>query len=377
MEKRDEKIYNTKEFNRIRTKGSRKGLKGLVCFLLLLLFLSVSVVSCIFGAYLSARNNRRPSDSAESAAVNGTVENGASASVSTDYLVQICVYNDESYRIASGMMISENGYILTCDHLFRDISSPQMLAVFQDGSALKAAYIGGDDRTDTAVLKVESRNLDHIVLDPSKTAQIGDTVYVAECSQNDNAAAVITKGVLSSDQSRVATNTEYPLKLLQFDAAVNEGASGGALLNANGEWIGMIVAKSTEKSGVGYAIGVDRIGAVIDELIENGCVNSRVRVGIGFEFIGVAKAYAQGTCSGLRIVSVSKDSDLFQQGFEAGDTVTAVNGTHIYCLNDFYDIVEESAREASLLLTIRRKNGEERQISVRLLTEKGSNSYSP
>ncbi len=375
MKNQDAKSFNTREFNKLKPKGRNGGLKGLLCFLLVLLFMSASTVSMIFGAYFSSVNGGGDQDVQSPSAVNGVVDNDTRF-VDTDYLVQVCVYNGEAYKIATGMVISENGYILTCDHLFKDIPSAQMLIIMRDGSALRAAYIGGDDRTDTAVLKVEQRDMVHVTLDPSTTSSVGETVLAVECSQSETGDPVVTKGVLSSDAARVSTNTDYPMKLLQFDAPVNEGASGGALYNSNGELIGMIVAKSSAGyDGIGYAVGIEQIASVIDDIINNGCVTNRLKIGFSFEFNGIAKAKVLGIESGLMINSVSKESDLYQQGFESGDIITHINYTSILCLNDFYDIVESTGGEEAIHLTIRKTNGEERHVDVRLLTEKGSNSY--
>lgn len=372
--KQDAKKFNTKEFDKLKPKGSKGGLKGLLCFLLVLLFMSASTVSMILGAYLSSINDNGNIDTPSPSTVNGTVYNDT-LFIDTDYLVQVCVYNGEAYRIATGMVISEDGYIITCDHLFEDIPSAQMLIILRDGTALRAAYIGGDDRTDIAVLKVEQRNMVHVTLDPTTTANIGQTVFVAECSQIETGDPVITKGILSSDAARVSINTDYPSKLLQFDAAVSEGASGGALYNSSGELIGMIVAKSSYSEGVGYAISIKKISSVIDEIINNGCVLSRIRLGFSFEYIGIAMAEVLGAQSGLKIKTVSNESDLYQYGFEDGDTITHINGKTIMSLNDFYDVAELTNKESTINLTIRRTNGEERHVDVKLLTEKGSNSY--
>ncbi len=374
---KSESAYNTKEFDKLKPKESSNGLKGLMYFLLVLIFMAVSTVSVIAGAYFSSANVKVNVPNTSSIAVNGEFDSQTDY-IDTDYIVQVCVYNDESYRIASGMVISENGYILTCDHLFKGLKSPNMLVVIKDVGVSRAVYVGGDDRTDTAILKIEQRGLKYVSVNPSSVAEIGESVYVAECSQNDNASPVVTKGVLSSDKIRIATNTDYPSKMLQFDAAVNEGASGGALLNSKGQLIGMIAAKqSFSTEGVGYAVCTDTLSMVVDEIIDNGLVSERVRLGFTFEYISMAKAEMLGQQAGLRIKSVSSHSDLYQYGFNENDTITHVNSVKILSLDDFYDVIESADSTATLNLTVKLSNTEERQVSIHLLTEKGSNSYLP
>lgn len=365
---------NTKEFEKIKPKGSKRGLKGLLCFLLVLLFMSVSTVCLIFGAYLSSVNSQNSQLSVPPSAVNGTI-NSNDTYVKVDYLVQVCVYNDSRYELATGIVISENGYVLTSDGLFKDVQSAQILILSNDGQLNRGVYIGGDKRTDIAVLKVEQREMSYISLDPTVTVNMGDEILIGDCSQNESGLPVISQGVLSSDSVRVAVGDDYPVKALKFNTTTQIESSGGALLNSKGELVGMVASVSDVSSGIGYAVKVDVISSVIDDIISNGCVQEQVVLDFSFEFIGVARAKILGVNSGLNLLSVSNESDLFQYGFGESDTITHINGKQILYENDFYDVIEVTGDRSTINLTIMKANGEERNVDIRLLTERGSNNF--
>ena len=367
---------NTKEFEKIKPKGSKRGLKGLLCFLLVLLFMSASTVCLIFGAYLSSVNTQNLQLSDPPSAVNGTI-NSNNTYVKVDYLVQVCIYNDSQYELATGIVISENGYIITSDRLFKDVQSAQILILSSDGQLSRGVYIGGDKRTDIAVLKVEQRGMSYISLDPTAKANTGDEILIGDCSLNESGLPVINQGVLSSDSVRVAIGDDYPIGALQFNTTVQIESSGGALLNSNGELVGMVASVSDVSNGKRHAVKVDVIASVIDDIINNGCVQKQVVLDFSFEFIGAARARILGVNSGLNLLSVSKECDLFQYGFGEGDTITHINGKQILYENDFYDVAEASGDRSTINLTIMKTNGEERNVDIRLMTEKGSNNFIP
>ncbi len=365
---------NTKEFEKIKPKGSKRGLKGLLCFLLVLLFMSVSTVCLIFGAYLISVNSHNSQLSVPPSAVNGMI-NSNDTYVKVDYLVQVCVYNDSRYELATGIVISENGYVLTSDGLFKDVQSAQILILSNDGQLSRGVYVGGDKRADIAVLKVEQRGMSYISLDPTVTVNTGDEILIGDCSQNESGLPVISQGVLSSDNVRVEVGDDYPVKALKFNTTTQIESSGGALLNLKGELVGMVASVSDVSSGIGYAVRVDVISSVIDDIINNGCVQEQVVLDFSFEFIGVARAKILGVNSGLNLLSVSNESDLFQYGFGEGDTITHINGKQILYENDFYDVIEVTGDRSTINLTIMKSNGEERNVDIRLLTERGSNNF--
>ncbi len=366
---------NTKEFEKIKPKGSKRGLKGLLCFLLVLLFMSVSTVCLIFGAYLTSVNSQKIQLSEPPSAVNGTISSNKT-SVNIDYLVQVCVYNDSRYQFATGIVISENGYVITSDGIFSDVDSAQIMILSNDGQLSRGVYVGGDKRTDIAVLKVEQREMSYISLDPTAKVNIGEIVFIGDCSQNESGLPVINQGVLSSESIRVDVGGDYPVKALQFNSTAQIESTGGALLNSNGDLVGMITNNAEMKSnGVGYAVRVDVISTVIDDIINNGCVQKQVMLDFSFEFIGPVRAKILGANSGLNLLSVSDGSDLFQHGFAEGDTITHINGKQILDENDFYDVAEVTEDRSTINLTIMKASGEERNVDIRLLTEKGSNNF--
>ena len=177
---------------------------------------------------------------------------------------------------------------------------------------------------------------------------------------------------------RLAAASDYPTRLIQFDASVSPGNSGGPLISYDGAVVGIVTAKldGDGREGLGFATPVADITAKIDELIENGRVQSRPRVGMSFEFISAAAAAASRTTAGMRIKSLSDDSDLAALGYSKGDTVTAVGGRRISDLSVFFNAIEADSVQ-SLELTVVKSDGAERKATVRILSERGSTNYTP
>ena len=222
----------TKEFDTVSVEKGR-GVKMLLRFLLVLIFLSFSLVSFIGGAYFSKLNNTASGIDATQVAASMQSVNERYTDVS-DSVVKVIVYNSGAKSESTGTVISQDGYILCCDHIFSGIASPNIMVVFNDLTRCNAAYIGGDDRLDISVIKVEKTGLSVLELGSGQPIKAGDNVYTVGYNGAGDYQSV-TKGVISALNQRVALNTQYPVDSIQFDAPVSPGNSGSPLINDKGE----------------------------------------------------------------------------------------------------------------------------------------------
>ncbi len=378
----DREKYNTKEFKTAR-RGRRSGaVKCVLSFAAAMLFLFAATGSFLLGAKLtesaasSASSEQDKPAAGRSIAHEGSI---TSLSAAEQSVVQVSVLTESDGSVSTGTVITEDGYILVCDHIFRALPSPEIYVTFADGTTLEAAFVGGDDRLDAAVIKVEQRGLSCLGL-PIEQPQlaVGDTVYAVGFPNERSAVASASRGIISAQMQRLAAASDYPTRLIQFDASVSPGNSGGPLISYDGAVVGIVTAKldGDGREGLGFATPVADITAKIDELIENGRVQSRPRVGMSFEFISAAAAAASRTTAGMRIKSLSDDSDLAALGYSKGDTVTAVGGRRISDLSVFFNAIEADSVQ-SLELTVVKSDGAERKATVRILSERGSTNYTP
>ena len=377
MDERKGEAFDTREFQFPTKKGSRQALRGLVCFLFVCVMLAATAVGVLGGAYFYTENQSEAL-AAPAALQPGTTQPspGFSLGAAEAAVLPLCVAAGEKVALGTGVVITEDGYLLTCDHLFAGMKSPRVCATLSDGSVTDCAYVGGDDRLDVAVLKMEKRQMACLPIDPSVRFSVGQRVAALGCPEAAT-RPLVTAGVLSSTGVRVATDGDYPLRRLQTDAPIRPGYSGGALVNEEGAFLGLIQAKevASDTEGVAYALGIETLCEVIDELIQNGALARRVSLGVTVDYRSPVVAAATGRPAGLRIAALSTQSPLAAQGFAVDDVIRAVNGQPITGLDDFFDPLEMAQEGDVILLTIARADGGERQVSLPLSWEKGSSSY--
>ena len=368
--------FDTREFQKPIRQGSRRAVRGLFCFLFACLLLAAAFVGVLGGAYFYTANQ---GDSLAAPvglqASDPKVRRSLSLGTASAAVVPVCVASNGSFVVASGIVITEDGYLLTCDHLFEDMPSPVICSTLSDGSVVSCVYVGGDDRLDIAVLKMERRQMACLPLDPTVTVVTGQTVVAVGCPDDSDTSPVVTAGVVSSAGVRVSEAGGYPQRCIRTDAPVVSGYSGGALITEDGLLAGMIRAKdvSSGAEGISYVIPVQTIADVVDELIQNGCLRHRVKVGMTLSFVSSVVGAATGKCPGLQIERLSPGSALSSLGFACGDVIRAVNGEPVASLDSFYDRLERADENDLLLLTMVRADGSERQISLPVSYEKGTN----
>lgn len=241
----------------------------------------------------------------------------------------------------SGVFISDQGYILTNNHVVEDTQG-DLNIILSDGSQMKAVIIGADRYSDLAVLKANGGVPAVATLGNSDVLNPGASV-IAIGSPLGDFKNTVTVGVVSATGRSIDTGDGYSIdNLIQTDAAINQGNSGGPLVNLAGEVIGintLIVRSSgsgTVAEGLGFAIPINTAQAVAEQLIQNGSI-TRPFLGISFQPItpDIASAYRLPVEWGVYVTGVGADSPASQAGLQQGDIITKLGGipldeTHSY-----------------------------------------------
>ncbi len=250
----------------------------------------------------------------------------------------------------SGFFISEDGYIVTNNHVVEGAETVSV--TLNNEQSLEAIVVGTDPRTDLAVLKIQGSGYTYSKLGVSSTLKIGEPC-VAIGNPLGTLTGTVTSGVISAlERTIVLENTE--MTLLQHDAAINEGNSGGPLYNSKGEVIGINNAKTADfgVEGLGFAIPVDIAKPVIEDLINIGYVAGRPFIGITIQEISDNQAKYYDVVAGVGVVEVSKGSPAEKAGVQSGDIITATNGTQTLTLDALNEVKESLRIGDTMTLTV-------------------------
>lgn len=229
----------------------------------------------------------------------------------------------------SGVIISQDGYILTCAHVVSGATSVKVQLNGSDES-YDATVVGQDSTSDIAVLKIDATGLTPAVIGDSDALAVGE-VAVAVGNPLGTLSNTVTDGIVSA-LNRQVTVQDNDMTLIQTDASISPGNSGGGLFNANGELIGIVNAKSSysEAEGIGFAIPINTAMEIGQQLIENGSV---ARPALGVKIMDVTDAQTAQqlgvSTMGVYVVEVTKGSGADAAGVQAGDRVLAVDDTAV------------------------------------------------
>ena len=266
----------------------------------------------------------------------------------------------DTEQAGSGVIISEDGYIVTNNHVVNGGSSVMIRT--QDGTEYSAHLVGTDAKTDLAILKVEATGLQPVTFADSDNVQVGQ-VAVAIGNPLGTLGGTVTNGIISAKDRELTIENEA-MTLLQTSAAVNPGNSGGGLFDAEGNLVGVVNAKSagTDIEGLGFAIPSNMVKAVADELISNGYVSGRPQLGISvLEVTDPASAMRYRLSEpGVYVAAVNTEN-----GLQAGDLIRRVDGVEISALADITDVLAEHQVGDVLNVTIQRE-GAELELQVTL-----------
>lgn len=256
----------------------------------------------------------------------------------------------------SGIIISSSGYIVTNEHVIS--GAEEITVILNTGDEYAATLVGKDTKTDLAVLKIEPKDseLTVAVLGDSTTTVVGERAIAIGNPLGQEFSGTTTQGIISA-VNRTMTMDGRTYNLLQTDAAINSGNSGGALINQYGEVIGInsIKLSTSGIEGLGFAIAISEAKPIIEDLMANGYVSGRPLVGIS----------VSETRYGLFIDQVSEGSGAEKAGLKTGDMISKVDDTKVKTSAEINEIRDKKKPGEILKFTIMR-DGEILDINVEL-----------
>lgn len=246
----------------------------------------------------------------------------------------------------SGIIFKKDGYIMTNYHVVSNAdpksgtSNRTVLEVFlPDGRNAKATFVGGDSKTDLAVIKIDLNNLPVAELGDSSNLEVGELAVAIGNPLGMEFAGSVTVGVISA-LNRTVEMEDKTLNLIQTDAAINSGNSGGALLNSQGQVIGINSVKISASGveGLGFAIPINDAKPVIDQLWMYGYVKGRPFIGISGDEISDIIAKSYNLPKGIYITDVTTGSAAEKAGIKAEDILVSLDNKTVETLSDLDEI---------------------------------------
>jgi serine protease Do len=279
--------------------------------------------------------------------------------------VSLTVYAGTSAAYGSGIVLTENGFILTCAHVVDNTSAA--VVTTSDGQQYEATLVGSDAQTDLAVLKIEASGLTAAEFADSDKLVIGERVCAIGDPLGPQFRSSLTDGIISGLNRQISSNG-YAMTLIQTSAAVNSGNSGGALFNSHGQVIGVVNMKMSGSSStasidnMGLAVPSTTVKEVVEALAANGSI-SRAVLGISCVSIDATASRVYGIPQGLWVMSVDENSDCATQGVLLQDIITHVNGQEIDTVADFKAITADCQVGDTVTLTIWREPESEKDTA--------------
>lgn len=279
------------------------------------------------------------------------------------------VVSDMSYFWGTGIVISENGYIATNAHIIEGAYSATV--TLWNDREYEALLVGIDSVSDLAVLKIEAEGLTAAEF-CSDQVSVGDSVAAIGNPLGAELRGTMTDGIISAISRDIPYNN-HSMTLLQTNAAINDGNSGGPLINMHGQVVGITNMKmkaatssATAIEGIGFAIPVKTIRSVVDELIASGSVSGRPAMGVTVGAIPESAAEYFGIPEGLYVIGVAEGSDAKVKGIRQGDIIVEVNGDAVYAIDDLSNAISEF--DVGTLMTLKiYRDGETMFVNVELV----------
>ena len=272
----------------------------------------------------------------------------------------------------SGIIISEDGYILTNNHVINTSSTSSYYEIgeaskvevylYNEDEPYTATVIGTDEETDLAVIKIDKTGLTAAELGNSDNVQIGEVVMAVGNPLGMQSS--VTSGIVSAVNREVTDSDGKKYKLIQTDAAINSGNSGGALVNTQGQVIGINTLKvsATGVEGMGFAIPVNSAVPIYEQLIQYNKVK-RPYIGIGGRDLDASTAQKYNLVEGIYIVSVEEYSAAEKAGIKIGDVIVKADGQSIKTMDELNSIKNTHEIGDTMTITINR-NGKEKDLSI-------------
>lgn len=296
--------------------------------------------------------------------------------IEVNYTVSSMFFNQQSTATAtgSGIIISEDGYIITNNHVISSSSSSSYYTIGEansikvtlngDETQYDAKIVGTDSQTDLAVIKIDKTGLTAAELGSSSSVQVGE--FAMAIGSPLGMQNTVTGGMISALDREVTDSDGKTFTLIQTDAAINSGNSGGALVNSKGQVIGINTLKvsSTGVEGMGFAIPIDSAKPIIEQLIQYNKVK-RPYIGIAGRDLDEATAKRNNLVVGIYVASVDEYSAAEKAGIKAGDVIVKADGQEIKTMTELNNIKNTHNIGDTMTVTVNR-NGQEKEITLTL-----------
>ena len=275
--------------------------------------------------------------------------------------------SDERYYWGTGIVLTQDGYIVTNAHVVEG-SCRAKITLWNDDE-YDALLVGYDSRSDIAVLKIDAKGLIPAEFCDAASLNVGDQVVAIGNPLGREFRSTMTEGIISGIDRDISYNG-ITQTLLQISAPINEGNSGGPVINMSGQVIGITNMKMSNSAGsvtiegVGFAIPTRTVKTMADSILECGSVVGRPALGLTLGPIPDSAREQYDLPEGLYVSDVSKGSDCEAKGIIPGDIITAVNGNSVAATSDITDVIETLKVGDTMVLSVWRKDGKPQSFDV-------------
>ena len=291
------------------------------------------------------------------AGVNSVVSINTTGTSGTNFFGQPV----QTASAGSGFVLTKDGYIVTNYHVVKDADTVKV--TMYNGDEYEAKYVGGDEDYDIAVIKVEATDLQSVTLGDSEKLNVGDHVLAVGNPLGELTFSM--SGGMVSCVNRAINVSGTPFNMIQTDASINPGNSGGPMFNQYGEVVGIVSAKYSSYSsesveGLGFAIPINDVIAMIQDIMTNGYVTNKPYLGItgGTMTSQMAAQYRSDVTEGVFVYSVEEGSAAAQAGLKMGDVILKVDDTEIESMEDLTAVKKQYSAGDTVSLTIYREGQE-------------------
>ncbi len=296
--------------------------------------------------------------------------------IKVEYTVNSIFMNQQGTATAegSGIIISENGYILTNNHVINSSSTSSYYEIgqankvtvylYNDTTEYTATVVGTDEETDLAVIKIDKEGLTAAEIGDSDSVQVGE--FSMAIGNPLGMQSSVTSGIISALNREVTDSDGKTFKLIQTDAAINSGNSGGALVNSQGQVIGVNTLKvsATGVEGMGFAIPINSAKTIYEQLIQYNKVK-RPYIGIAGRDLDETTAKRNNLVVGIYVASVDEYSAAEKAGIKAGDVIIKADGQSIKTMTELNSIKNTHNIGDTMTVTVNR-NGQEKELTLTL-----------
>jgi serine protease Do len=273
----------------------------------------------------------------------------------------------------SGVIISDDGYIVTNNHVVQDASKVEV--TLNDKRTYTASIIGNDPSTDLALIKIEEDLLPYLLYGNSDAVQVGE--WVLAVGNPFNLTSTVTAGIVSAkarDINILGSNTALET-FIQTDAAVNKGNSGGALVNTNGELIGInaaIASNTGYYEGYSFAIPANIVKKVVGDFVEYGAVQ-RAYIGVTINELNAEFVKQNGIdeIKGVYVNSISENGGAHDAGIKPGDIIMAIENTEVNSMTELQEVIGQH-RPGDHVQIILKRDGGSKTFRVELKNQQGT-----